>query len=70
MHLDAQLEAFITVGELYWPGFGETIVSRYEGKSLAGLIHLVQTDTLSPSSKVLYVHLGEQPALNAYKDQF
>ncbi|MEZ4416808.1 MAG: 1-aminocyclopropane-1-carboxylate deaminase [Gemmatimonadota bacterium] len=38
----------------------------YEGKSMAGLIGLVQDGTIPPGSKVLYCHLGGQPALPAY----
>ena len=42
----------------------------YEGKSLAGLIELVSTREIPKDSKVLYVHLGGQPALNAYSTLF
>jgi 1-aminocyclopropane-1-carboxylate deaminase len=38
----------------------------YEGKSMAGLIDLVTRGELDRKSTVLYVHLGGQPALNAY----
>jgi 1-aminocyclopropane-1-carboxylate deaminase len=38
----------------------------YEGKSMAGLIDLVQTGQIEPGSKALYAHLGGQPALSAY----
>ncbi|HUQ57782.1 1-aminocyclopropane-1-carboxylate deaminase [Lentzea sp.] len=38
----------------------------YEGKSLAGLIHLVSSGEIDRDSTVLYAHLGGQPALNAY----
>ena len=38
----------------------------YEGKSMAGLIGLVRNGSIPPGSKVLYVHLGGQPALPAY----
>ncbi len=38
----------------------------YEGKSMAGLIDLVSRNEIEPTSTVLYVHLGGQPALNAY----
>ena len=38
----------------------------YEGKSMAGLIDLVRDGTIPRDSKVLYAHLGGQPALNAY----
>ncbi|MDP6177703.1 MAG: 1-aminocyclopropane-1-carboxylate deaminase, partial [Acidimicrobiales bacterium] len=38
----------------------------YEGKSMAGLIDLVGTGVIPTGSKVLYAHLGGQPALSAY----
>jgi 1-aminocyclopropane-1-carboxylate deaminase len=42
----------------------------YEGKSLAGLIDLVQRGEIPKSSNVLYAHLGGQPALNGYSALF
>lgn len=42
----------------------------YEGKSMAGLIDLVGSGQIAPTSKVLYAHLGGQPALNAYSGIF
>ncbi|AKS31462.1 1-aminocyclopropane-1-carboxylate deaminase [Mycolicibacterium goodii] len=42
----------------------------YEGKSMAGLIDLVCSGEIPPSSNVLYAHLGGQPALNAYSGIF
>jgi 1-aminocyclopropane-1-carboxylate deaminase len=42
----------------------------YEGKSLAGLIDLVQRGEIPRDSNVLYSHLGGQPALNAYSALF
>ena len=38
----------------------------YEGKSLAGLIGLVRSGDIPAGSRVLYAHLGGQPALGAY----
>ena len=38
----------------------------YEGKSMAALIDLVRDGRIVPGSKVLYAHLGGQPALNGY----
>jgi 1-aminocyclopropane-1-carboxylate deaminase len=38
----------------------------YEGKSMAGLIGLVRSGDIPPGSRVLYAHLGGQPALSAY----
>lgn len=38
----------------------------YEGKSMAGLIGLIRSGEIAPGSKVLYCHLGGQPALPAY----
>ena len=42
----------------------------YEGKSLAALIDLVRDARIEPGSRVLYAHLGGQPALNAYASAF
>ena len=42
----------------------------YEGKSLAGLIHMVQDREIPPDANVLFAHLGGQPALNAYASLF
>nr|OQO26238.1 putative 1-aminocyclopropane-1-carboxylate deaminase [Rachicladosporium sp. CCFEE 5018] len=42
----------------------------YEGKSMDGMIQLIKEGTIGPGSNVLYVHLGGQPALNAYSSYF
>jgi 1-aminocyclopropane-1-carboxylate deaminase len=42
----------------------------YEGKSMAALIDLVGSRRIDPGSRVLYAHLGGQPALNAYAGAF
>jgi 1-aminocyclopropane-1-carboxylate deaminase len=42
----------------------------YEGKSMAALIDLVREGRIEPGSRVLYAHLGGQPALNAYAGLF
>ncbi|HEX5450499.1 MAG TPA: 1-aminocyclopropane-1-carboxylate deaminase [Gaiellaceae bacterium] len=42
----------------------------YEGKSMAALIDLVRDGRIEPGSRVLYAHLGGQPALNAYSSSF
>jgi len=42
----------------------------YEGKSMAGLIAMARSGEIAPTSKVLYVHLGGAPALNAYHKAF
>lgn len=42
----------------------------YEGKSMAGMIDLVERGEIPPSSTVLYAHLGGQPALNGYSALF
>lgn len=42
----------------------------YEGKSMAGLIAMARAGELTPGSRVLYVHLGGAPALNAYHEAF
>jgi len=38
----------------------------YEGKSMQGMIDLVQKGFFPKGSKVLYAHLGGAPALNGY----
>ena len=38
----------------------------YEGKSMAGLIGMVRSIEIPKGSRVLYAHLGGQPALSAY----
>jgi 1-aminocyclopropane-1-carboxylate deaminase len=42
----------------------------YEGKSMAAVIDLVRDGRIEPGSRVLYAHLGGQPALNAYAGAF
>src|SRR5207247_5440553 len=42
----------------------------YEGKSLAGMIDMITNKEIERGSKVLYAHLGGQPALNAYSALF
>jgi 1-aminocyclopropane-1-carboxylate deaminase len=42
----------------------------YEGKSMAALIDLVRDGRIEPGSRVLYAHLGGQPALNGYAGSF
>jgi 1-aminocyclopropane-1-carboxylate deaminase len=42
----------------------------YEGKSMHGLIDLAQSGAIPKGSRVLYVHLGGVPALNAYAALF
>jgi len=49
---------------------GMIIDPVYEGKSMAGLIDLVGLGEIGKDSNVLYVHLGGQPALNAYSALF
>jgi 1-aminocyclopropane-1-carboxylate deaminase len=57
MRLAARLEAMITD-------------PVYEGKSMAGLIDLVNRGEIDRSATVLYAHLGGQPAINAYASLF
>lgn len=38
----------------------------YEGKSMAGLIGMIRSGEIPAGSRVLYAHLGGQPALPAY----
>ena len=42
----------------------------YEGKSMQGMIDLVQKGFFPEGSKVLYAHLGGAPALNGYAYAF
>jgi 1-aminocyclopropane-1-carboxylate deaminase len=42
----------------------------YEGKSMAALIDLVRSARIPAGLRVLYAHLGGQPALNAYSGVF
>ncbi|MFK0278974.1 1-aminocyclopropane-1-carboxylate deaminase [Streptomyces sp. NPDC090499] len=42
----------------------------YEGKSMAGMVDLVERGEIGADSTVLYAHLGGQPALNAYSALF
>ena len=42
----------------------------YEGKSMQGMIDMVQRGVFPAGSKVLYAHLGGVPALNAYSYVF
>jgi 1-aminocyclopropane-1-carboxylate deaminase len=42
----------------------------YEGKSMAGLIAMARSGEIPAGAKVLYVHLGGAPALNAYHKAF
>ncbi|MDX6476730.1 MAG: 1-aminocyclopropane-carboxylate deaminase [Gaiellaceae bacterium] len=42
----------------------------YEGKSMAALIDVVRSGRIEPGARVLYAHLGGQPALNAYAGVF
>ena len=38
----------------------------YEGKSMQGMIDLIDKDFFEPGAKILYAHLGGAPALNGY----
>ena len=42
----------------------------YEGKSIAGLIQLVRSGEMPRQSRILYVHVGGTPAINAYYKAF
>ena len=42
----------------------------YEGKSMQGMIDLVQNGYFPDGSKVLYAHLGGAPAINGYAYAF
>ena len=42
----------------------------YEGKSMQGLIDLVQTGFFPDGAKILYAHLGGVPAINGYSSNY
>ena len=42
----------------------------YEGKSMAGMIDLIREGFFKEGSRVLYAHLGGQPAINGYTGAF
>jgi len=64
--VESTLDAIRLTGALE----GMIIDPVYEGKSMAGLVDLVQSGEIGPESTVLYAHLGGQPALNAYSSLF
>ncbi|APU22179.1 1-aminocyclopropane-1-carboxylate deaminase [Actinoalloteichus sp. GBA129-24] len=64
--VDSTLAAMRLTGSLE----GMIIDPVYEGKSMAGLIDLVQEGDIPADATVLYAHLGGQPALNAYSGLF
>ncbi|OZD48227.1 1-aminocyclopropane-1-carboxylate deaminase [Rhodococcus sp. 06-1474-1B] len=64
--VDSTIEAIKLTGRLE----GVIIDPVYEGKSMAGLIDLIQQGDIGKDSTVLYAHLGGQPALNAYSGIF
>ncbi len=63
---EGTLEAIRTAGRLE----GMITDPVYEGKSMAGMIDLVARGEIERGSKVLYAHLGGQPALSAYAGLF
>jgi 1-aminocyclopropane-1-carboxylate deaminase len=64
--VESTLEAMRLTGRLE----GMIIDPVYEGKSMAGLIELVDAGQIPSDSTVLYAHLGGQPAINAYSALF
>ncbi len=64
--VQSTVDAIMLTGRLE----GMIIDPVYEGKSMAGLIDLVTSGEIGKKSTVLYVHLGGQPALNAYSGIF
>ena len=64
--VESTLEAIRLVGRLE----GVILDPVYEGKSMAGLIDLVGDGTIPRGSRILFAHLGGQPALNAYSALF
>jgi 1-aminocyclopropane-1-carboxylate deaminase len=64
--VQSTIDAILLTGRLE----GMIIDPVYEGKSMAGLIDLVDRGDIGRDSTVLYAHLGGQPALNAYSGIF
>jgi 1-aminocyclopropane-1-carboxylate deaminase len=64
--VESTLEAIRLVGRLE----GVILDPVYEGKSMAALIDLVGDGTIPRGSRILFAHLGGQPALNAYSALF
>jgi len=64
--VESTLDAIRLTGRLE----GVILDPVYEGKSMAALIDLVRTAEIPKEATVLYVHLGGQPALNAYSGLF
>ncbi len=64
--VESTLDAMRLTGSLE----GMIIDPVYEGKSMAGLIDLVEAGEIGQESTVLYAHLGGQPAINAYSALF
>jgi 1-aminocyclopropane-1-carboxylate deaminase len=60
------IEAIKLVGQLE----GMITDPVYEGKSMAGMIDLIKEGYFKEGSKVLYVQLGGQPAINGYTTAF
>ena len=63
---ESTIDAIKTLGRLE----GVIVDPVYEGKSMAGLLSLVEDRTIPADSNVLYAHLGGQLALNAYSSIF
>lgn len=57
-----------TIASMKWVAGLEGMITDpvYEGKSMTALIDLVREGRFERGSRVLYAHLGGQPALNAY----
>jgi 1-aminocyclopropane-1-carboxylate deaminase len=64
--VQSTLDAIRLTGQLE----GVILDTVYEGKSMAGLVDLIQSGGIPRDSTVLYAHLGGQPALNAYASLF
>jgi len=60
------IEAIKLIGQLE----GMITDPVYEGKSMTGMIDLIREGYFREGSKVLYVHLGGQPAINGYTTAF
>lgn len=64
--VDSTLRAMRLAGQLE----GMLTDPVYEGKSMDGMIQMVQSGEIPKGAKVLYAHLGGSPALSAYASLF
>ena len=64
--LDKTVAQVTSIARTTAAAIGVTRDLRDEGKSMAGLIGMIRSGAIPAGSRVLYAHLGGQPALSAY----